>query len=55
MFGEQSIGVTGSIRSRVFVCLMVLLAILALTRIGDHFGFVAMMVSFDRDSFGVTS
>ena len=44
MFGEKSIGVLGSRRFRGFVCLMVLLAILAPTSIGNHFGFVTILV-----------
>ena len=46
-FGEQSICVIGLIRFRGFMCLMVLVAILALTHIGDHFDFVVIPILCD--------
>ena len=44
VFNEQSVGLTGSVRSRDCMHLVVILAILALTHIGDHFGFMATLV-----------
>ena len=53
---QQSAAVIGSRRFRGFMCLMVLLAILALTHIGNHFGFEATLVLYggmkcELDSF----